>query len=146
MLCEFLKYPEDCLICFISDRQKGVIGALKSEWPTANIVQDISMPILGKLMPQKKLKDLFWEASRAYDVYVFKRVMANICTVSADAKAWLEEIEPKHWSRHAFDPNIKCDHVTNNMTEAFDSLLGDYRVMTYLSLLEYIRRLVITRF
>ncbi|KAK2658141.1 hypothetical protein Ddye_011193 [Dipteronia dyeriana] len=72
--------------------------------------------------------------------------MTDIGTVSADAKAWLEEIEPKHWSRHAFDPNIKCDHVANNMTEAFNNLLGDYRVRTYLSLLEYIRRLVMTRF
>ncbi|TXG72622.1 hypothetical protein EZV62_001201 [Acer yangbiense] len=36
-LREFLKCPEDHPICFMSDRQKGVIGALKSEWPTAII-------------------------------------------------------------------------------------------------------------
>ena len=72
--------------------------------------------------------------------------MADIGIMSADAKAWLEEIEPKLWSRYAFDPNIKCDHFTNNMIEAFNSLLGDCRVRTYLSLLEYIRRLVMTRF
>ncbi|KAK2658433.1 hypothetical protein Ddye_004966 [Dipteronia dyeriana] len=120
MLREYLKYTEDRPISFMSDRQNGVIGALKSEWPTASI--------------------------RAYDMYVFKRVMTDICTVSADAKAWLEEIELKHYSRHAFDPNMKCDNVTNNITEAFNSLLGDYRVRAYLSLLEYIRRLVMTRF
>ena len=99
-----------------------------------------------KTYSTKKLKDLFWEASRAYDRHVFKRVMADIGVVSVGAKAWLEEIKPKHWSRHAFEPSIKCDHVTNNMTEAFNSLLGEYRVRTYLSLLEYIRRLVMTRF
>ncbi|KAK2647567.1 hypothetical protein Ddye_015056 [Dipteronia dyeriana] len=148
MLREYLKYPKDNPICFMSDRQKGVIGALKSQWPTASIrycARNIYANF-RKTYATKKLKDLFWEASRAYDVYVFKKVMTDIGTVSADAKAWLEEIKPKHWSRHAFDPNIKCDHVTNNTTEAFNSLLGDYRVRAYLSLLEYIRRLVMTRF
>ncbi|KAK2638572.1 hypothetical protein Ddye_026367 [Dipteronia dyeriana] len=29
----FLKYPDYKLICFMSDRQKGVIGALKMQWP-----------------------------------------------------------------------------------------------------------------
>ncbi|KAK2648746.1 hypothetical protein Ddye_016235 [Dipteronia dyeriana] len=95
-----------------------------------------------KTYSTKKLKDLFWEASKAYDRHVFKRVMVDIGVVSIGAKAWLEEIEPKH----AFEQNIKCDHVNNNMTEAFNNLLGEYRVRTYLSLLEYIRRLVMTRF
>ncbi|KAK2644134.1 hypothetical protein Ddye_019329 [Dipteronia dyeriana] len=36
-LCCFLKYPEDRLICFMSDRQKGVIGALKMYWPKASV-------------------------------------------------------------------------------------------------------------
>ncbi|TXG56923.1 hypothetical protein EZV62_018236 [Acer yangbiense] len=99
-----------------------------------------------KTYSTKKLKDLFWEASRAYDVHVFKRAMTDISIVSVGAKAWLEEIEPKHWSRHAFEPSIKCDHVTNNVTETFNSLLGDYMVRTYLNLLEYIRRLVMIRF
>ncbi|TXG46980.1 hypothetical protein EZV62_026274 [Acer yangbiense] len=144
----FLKYPEDRPICFMSDRQKGVLGALKTEWPKANIryCARYIYANFRKTYSTKKLKDLFWEASRAYDRHVFKRVMADIGVVSVGAKAWLQEIEPKHWSRHAFEPSIKCDHVTNNMTEAFNSLLGEYRVRTYLSLLEYIRRLVMTRF
>ena len=33
----FLKYPDDKPICFMSDRQKGVIGALKMQWPRASI-------------------------------------------------------------------------------------------------------------
>ncbi|TXG48421.1 hypothetical protein EZV62_027715 [Acer yangbiense] len=47
---------------------------------------------------------------------------------------------------HAFDSSIKCDHVTNNMTEAFNSMLKDFRARTYLNLMEFIRRMVMTRF
>ncbi|KAK1559830.1 hypothetical protein Q3G72_018876 [Acer saccharum] len=72
--------------------------------------------------------------------------MADIGSIDVKARAWLEEIEPRHWSRHAFDPSIKCDHVTNNMTEAFNSMLKDFRARTYLSLMEFIRRMVMSRF
>ncbi|KAL5798691.1 hypothetical protein ACOSQ2_003511 [Xanthoceras sorbifolium] len=33
--------------------------------------------------------------------------------VNIDARTWLDKINPIHWSRHAFDQSIKCDHVTN---------------------------------
>ena len=59
---------------------------------------------------------------------------------------YLAEIEPCHWSRHAFDASIKCESVTNNMTEAFNSMLKDFRPRTYLQLMEFIRRLVMSRF
>ncbi|KAL5852010.1 hypothetical protein ACOSQ3_007128 [Xanthoceras sorbifolium] len=72
--------------------------------------------------------------------------MEEIEKVNKDAKIWLEQIQPHHWSRHAFDPSIKCDHVTNNMTESFNSMLGDHRAKTYMCLLEYIRRMVMKRF
>ncbi|TXG54883.1 hypothetical protein EZV62_020139 [Acer yangbiense] len=81
----FLRYPDEKPICFMSDKQKGVIGALKMQWPRASI-------------------------------------------------------------RHAFDASIKCESVTNNMSEAFNSMLKDFRPRTYLQLMEFIRRLVMTRF
>ncbi|KAK3224181.1 hypothetical protein Dsin_011206 [Dipteronia sinensis] len=40
----------------------------------------------------------------------------------------------------------RCDHVTNNMMEAFISMLGDHRAKTYLELLEFIRRMIMKRF
>ncbi|KAK1591398.1 hypothetical protein Q3G72_007095 [Acer saccharum] len=49
--------------------------------------------------------------------------MDEIGGINPAAKSWLQEIEPKHWSRHAYDQTIRCDHVTNNMTEAFNSML-----------------------
>ncbi|KAK1592097.1 hypothetical protein Q3G72_019436 [Acer saccharum] len=138
----FKKMVQQCILHY-NNTKNGFYGGLQAfHWYCARHIY----ANFRKTYSIKKLKDLFWEASRAYDRHVFKRVMADIGVASVGAKAWLEEIEPKHWSRHVFEPSIKCDHVTNNMIEAFNSLLGEYRVRTYLSLLEYIRRLVMTRF
>ncbi|KAK2652284.1 hypothetical protein Ddye_012140 [Dipteronia dyeriana] len=72
--------------------------------------------------------------------------MREIDLVSIKAQAWLAEIETETWCRHAFDPSIKCDHVTNNMIEAFNNMLKCFRARTYLNLMEFVRRMVLTRF
>ncbi|TXG64295.1 hypothetical protein EZV62_011289 [Acer yangbiense] len=70
----------------------------------------------------------------------------EISAINPDAKSWLQEIEPKHWSRHAYDQVIRCDYVTNNMTEAFNSMLGTHRASSYLDLRKFIRRMVMRKF
>ncbi|KAL5827111.1 hypothetical protein ACOSQ4_018908 [Xanthoceras sorbifolium] len=92
------------------------------------------------------LKTLFWMCSRSSNLFEFNDAMAEIGRVNIDARTWLDKINPIHWSRHAFDQSIKCDHVTNNMTESFNSMLGDHRAKTFLQLLEFIRRMVMKRF
>ncbi|TXG66492.1 hypothetical protein EZV62_007767 [Acer yangbiense] len=43
------------------------------------------------------------------------------------------------------DQYVRCDHVTNNMTEAFNKMLGTHRAQTYSQLLEFIRRIVMRK-
>ncbi|TXG60270.1 hypothetical protein EZV62_014843 [Acer yangbiense] len=68
----------------------------------------------------QKLRTLFWRAFKTVDKYEFKKCLANIGTINIKAMAYLANIEPCHWSMHAFDASIKCESVTNNMTEAFN--------------------------
>ncbi|TXG71889.1 hypothetical protein EZV62_000468 [Acer yangbiense] len=79
-------------------------------------------------------KRLFWRATRSSNIYDFNSSMEEIGIINPAAKKWLEEIDPQHWSR--------CDHVTNNMTEVFNSMLGTHRAASYLDLLEFIRRMM----
>ncbi|TXG72092.1 hypothetical protein EZV62_000671 [Acer yangbiense] len=60
--------------------------------------------------------------------------------------AALELYFPFAHRRFAYDPVIRCDHVTNNMTETFNSMLGSYRAASYLDLLEFIRRMIMRKF
>ncbi|KAL5774967.1 hypothetical protein ACOSP7_012524 [Xanthoceras sorbifolium] len=89
---------------------------------------------------------LFWKASRSCTVYDFNRTMDAIKSTNKDARIWLDKIDPAYWSKHAFDSSVTCDHVTNNMTESFNSMLGEHRAKTYLCLLEHIRRIVMKNF
>ena len=79
-------------------------------------------------------------------MFDFKAALNDIGEIHPGAKEWLSKIEPRLWSRFAFDAMIRCDHVTNNMTEAFNSLLGTHRSETYLQLLEFIRRMLMRKF
>ena len=79
-------------------------------------------------------------------MFDFKEAMDEIGDINSAAKSWLQETEPKHWSRYAYDQTIKCDHVTNNMTEAFNSMIVTHRASSYLDLLEFIRRMVMRKF
>ncbi|KAL5833472.1 hypothetical protein ACOSQ3_017146 [Xanthoceras sorbifolium] len=94
----------------------------------------------------QKLKNLLWMCSRSSNLFEFNDAMVEIGRVDIDARTWLDKINLIHWSRHAFDQSIKCNHVTNNMTESFNSMLGDHRAKTFLQLLEFIRRMVMKRF
>ncbi|KAK2662607.1 hypothetical protein Ddye_001181 [Dipteronia dyeriana] len=107
----------------MSNRQKGVIAALEKLFPFAER-----------------------RASRSSNVYDFKKALQEIDAINHVAKVWLEGIQPKHWSRFTYDPIIRCDHVTNNKTEAFNSMLGANRARLYLELLEFIRRMVMIKF
>ncbi|TXG59922.1 hypothetical protein EZV62_014495 [Acer yangbiense] len=137
-------YPEDRPICFMSNKQKSVIGALKMYWPKASVLCKVYLCQFQ--YSGQKMRKLFWKASKTGGKHEFKKCLQDIGSINHEAIAYLAAIEPCHLSRHAFDNSIKCDHVTNNMTEAFDNMLKDFRSRTYLGLMEYIRRMVISRF
>ncbi|TXG60592.1 hypothetical protein EZV62_015165 [Acer yangbiense] len=91
-------------------------------------------------------KKLFWRATRSCNEFDFNEAMNEIGAIDPAAKSWLQNIKTEHWSRFDYDPIVRCDHVTNNMTEAFNSMLGSHKAKSYLELLEFIRRMVMRKF
>ena len=72
--------------------------------------------------------------------------MGEIKKENIHAYNWLME-KPLHlWARHAFDVDVKSDHVTNNMAESFNQWLGTVRGKPVLTLLENIRIKLMKRF
>ncbi|KAK2660175.1 hypothetical protein Ddye_006708 [Dipteronia dyeriana] len=79
-------------------------------------------------------KKLFWRASRSSNVFDFKETMDEIDVINPAAKSWLQEIEPKHWSRYAYDhsrvltiiaaENMKYELLGPN--EGYAVKLGEY--------------------
>ena len=66
--------------------------------------------------------------------------MNNITKVDADAFDWLRKINLKYWSVHGFDKSVKCDHITNNMTESWNAWFGDMSKAPIITMMEHIRR------
>ncbi|KAK4841605.1 hypothetical protein QYF36_007397 [Acer negundo] len=61
------------------------------------------------------------------------------CIARAGSKA-------KFTERHAFECDIKSDHITNNMSKCFNNWIKDERDKPILTLLEHLRRKIIVRF
>ncbi|TXG73237.1 hypothetical protein EZV62_001816 [Acer yangbiense] len=65
---------------------------------------------------------------------------------NAKAADWMMLEPVEKWARHGFDPNIKSDHITNNMSKCFNSWIKDERDKPVLQRLEHLRRRIMVRY
>lgn len=81
--------------------------------------------------------ELFWRVCGAYSEFTFKKSMEKLQKTNILAKVWLSEIgEMKTWTKHLFNPAVKCDVNKNNFVESFNATLGIDRCRPILTLLE----------
>ncbi|KAL5541808.1 hypothetical protein UlMin_009518 [Ulmus minor] len=132
---------EDKPWCIISDRQKGLVQAVQSLLPNGShrMCCDHILQNLQTRHRQTGLRDLFWEAAKAPNVYEFQLAIRKIKAESVDVFNWLDQLEVKTWAFHAMDPRVKCDHVTSNFVESFNAWVGKDRFKPPITLLESIR-------
>ena len=129
-------------LCFISDRQKGVLNALDRIFPLSlkryccrHIYANFKQKFLGLL-----LKKVFWRACRSSNVADFNSHMEELKTISPEGYEWLMKIPTVCWAKHLFPPHTKCSHVTNNMTESFNNWINNFRGLPIVRMFEEIRR------
>ncbi|XP_044508956.1 uncharacterized protein LOC123227891 [Mangifera indica] len=134
-------------ITFMSDRQKGIIHALQTQWPNAKsrFCARHVYANFRKTFPGVHLRNLFWAISRASNKVDFHEALNKMKAVDETAYKWVIDNEPDQWSRFGFDTEAKSDHITNNMSETFNSWLGEGRELPILSLLELYRRRIMKR-
>ncbi|KAL0367435.1 UNVERIFIED_CONTAM: hypothetical protein Sradi_3633600 [Sesamum radiatum] len=85
------------------------------------------------------LKKYFCKAARSYDIVGFNFAMYKVKELKPATYDWLMKIPAEQWSRHAFDPRLKNDHVTNNISESFNHWVGELRGKPVLTLLDGLR-------
>ncbi|KAG5550078.1 hypothetical protein RHGRI_015138 [Rhododendron griersonianum] len=128
---------------FFIDHLQTVLGhgSEAKPWTFMSDMQKSIEPVLAEFMPQsahrlccrhlfanfKKvhsgllLRKCFWEAARAYNQIDFNQAMERMKDISEEAHKWLSDVPTHKWARHAFDDRVKNDHITNNLTESFNS-------------------------
>ncbi|WVZ24361.1 hypothetical protein V8G54_002905 [Vigna mungo] len=142
LLIEDLGGKDVCAgITFISDQQKGLLGAFKDLLP--GVEQRFCVRHLysnfRKTFPGKNLKRLLWRATIATHPQQWEDEMRNIKAINVEAFKYLLSIPPR------FTPRSQCDTLVNNMSEAFNSVLIDSRSKPIISMLEDIRVYIMKR-
>lgn len=91
-------------------------------------------------------KDALWSAAMASNESQFKNCMEVIKAMDVAAFNYLDSINPKLWSRHAFSTHSCSDILTNNVAESFNAWVIEARDKPILTMAELIRRQLMNRF
>ncbi|GKB45577.1 hypothetical protein Tco_0896330 [Tanacetum coccineum] len=103
-----------------SDRQKGIIPAIKTVYPVYPIAS-------------------------ATNVMDFEKCMLKLKTINPKAHEWLNKIPAKHWAISHFSGKAKSDLLLNNICEVFNGKIVRGRDKLVITLLEYIREYCMKR-
>ncbi|XP_058212292.1 uncharacterized protein LOC131324362 [Rhododendron vialii] len=98
------------------------------------------------LFKGKDLKDLMWGVACAYTVLEFELKMNQLLQLNPEAHEWLLKEPPQHWARCFFSPMPKCNRLDNNLSESFNKSIMEARDKPILTMLEMIRRQLMSRF
>ncbi|KAK5772415.1 hypothetical protein PVK06_048703 [Gossypium arboreum] len=87
----------------------------------------------------------YWKAVKATFPRQFEEAMSEMRSLSESAEGWLRDKDPRTWSRAHFSTKCKSDLLLNNNNECFNKIILEARDKPILTMLEIIRRKVMTR-
>ncbi|XP_076929889.1 uncharacterized protein LOC143594459 [Bidens hawaiensis] len=109
-----------------SDMQKGLDIAITQVYPTIEhrecvrrLYSNFKRHFRGEFFTRN-----FWHAARTYRLTEHERLLNEIGEANKDALTYLNENHNRIWSRGKFGTTSKCDYITNNISEAFNSWIG----------------------
>ncbi|XP_078167316.1 uncharacterized protein LOC144562060 [Carex rostrata] len=146
LLHEAIGMPEGLVIS--SDMQKGLQNAIENVYPLAEHRE--CMRHLFSNFKKKFRGDLFkfglWGAARTYSQSHFDDLIAEIDANCPAAMEFLNKEHTKLWSRSKFGTISKCDYLTNNIAEVFNSWISEERHKPIIDLIDAIRQRIMVRF
>ncbi|KAL2458132.1 SWIM-type domain-containing protein [Abeliophyllum distichum] len=126
---------------FISDKQKGLVSAIKllfehSEHRTCvrHLYNNFSATHKGIA-----LKNCLWDAARATTETQWLEYMQSMLDIEPVAYGWLESKPASHWTNSHFREWTNCDMLFNNLCESFNNTIVNTREKPILTMLEEIR-------
>lgn len=87
---------------------------------------------------------LMRSAARAYRTEVFNKHMSTIISSCSGIYDYLKENHNLHWMRCAFTPAIKCDFITNNLSELVNNWIRDIKDLPVVDLVDKLREMIMT--
>ena len=126
-----------------SDACKGLENAVKEVFPQAecgecfrhlmqNFIKRYGGDTHSKMYP----------AIRAYWTEEFQQHMQTVLDASSDVLVWLQKHHSLKWMICAFNPNIKCDYVRNNLAECFNNWIKEIKDLPAYELTDKLREMI----
>ncbi|GJX54928.1 putative reverse transcriptase domain-containing protein [Tanacetum coccineum] len=132
---------------FISDRQKGIIPAIKTVYPSTE--HGYCLRHIHENMKQgwcgQAYKDLLWRAASDTNVRDFEKCMLELKMMNPKVHEWLNKIPAEHWATSHFSGRAKSDLLLNNICEVFNGKIVGGRDKPVITFLEYIREYCMKR-
>ncbi|XP_058725528.1 uncharacterized protein LOC131596807 [Vicia villosa] len=147
LLLEDLRSIQKNAYGFISDQQKGLVPAILET--SQHVEHRLCVKHLygnwRKKYPGIHMKEVLWRAARATTLPAWERAMNQM--KEFNAKAWKDmmDVPASCWSRSHFKTDSQCDLQVNNMCEAFNREILEYRDKPIITLLEGIKHYITVR-
>lgn len=139
--------PDGLQYTIISDRQKGLVHAVNTVFPTCEqrfCVRHMFQNFKGKYSG-KDLGDALWACASVSHPADFNMHMEHLTRLNEEAANWLKNIPSNLWSKAFFSFTSKCDVLVNNLSESFNASILPAREMPIISMIEYIRKQTMAR-
>jgi hypothetical protein len=91
------------------------------------------------------MKEVLWKAARATTVPDWNRAMQRMKDMNEEAYNDMMQIPPSMWTRSAFSTNSHSDLQVNNMCEAFNRAILEYRDKPIITMLEGLKHYITVR-
>jgi hypothetical protein len=133
-----IRDPPHLAIC--TNACKGLETAVMDVFPNAEYrecFRHLMQNFLKKFGGDSFLK--MYPTARAYRPEVFQYFFTNVKEASDQVLPWLEKNHKLLWMRSAFNPAVKCDYITNNLAECFNSWIKDWKDLPICELADKIR-------
>ncbi|KAH1063293.1 hypothetical protein J1N35_028280 [Gossypium stocksii] len=136
-------------ICFMSNKQKGLIEVVSLLFPDAE-VRNCARHIYNNFKNMGGFRGqvmhlTYWKAAKVTFPRQFEEAMSKIRSLLELAEAWPRDKDPRIWSKAHFSTRYKFDLPLNNNSECFNKIVLEARDKPILTMLEIIKRKVITR-
>ncbi|CAN6363417.1 unnamed protein product [Urochloa humidicola] len=82
-----------------------------------------------------------WPACRAYQRHRFEEHYNLMYEACPEAMKWIHNTHKHLWTRHLFSEASKCDYVTNNIAETFNSWVRNEKSLHVVDLMDRIRQM-----
>ena len=144
----FMTHLKRCLgpvspLAIHTDACKGLENAVRNVFPHAEQRECFGhmwMNLIKKFRGEEFGR--MWVAARSYTSQTHSYHLAKVMAACEEFGPWLNTYHSLLWYRSAFNTDIKCDHINNNLAESFNNKVKELKDLPVHDMVDQIRIMI----